>query len=185
VKRFKIKDLMVPLTEYAVIAEDASLFEAVKELEKAQEEFDTTRYRHRAMLVKNREGKIVGKLSQHDVLRALEPKYMEMKSETHQMAKLGFSKKFLLSMLENYKLFDKPLDDICKKAGQEKVIKFMHRPSDGEYIDENASLDEAIHLLIAGHHQSLLVTRGEAIIGILRLSDVFAAVFHTMKACNL
>ena len=48
---------------------------------------------------------------------------------------------------------------------------------------EDASLDEAIHQLIMGHHQSLLVTRGEKIVGVLRLTDVFAAVFHTMKEC--
>jgi hypothetical protein len=34
-----------------------------------------------------------------------------------------------------------------------------------------------------GHHQSLLVTRKEKILGILRLTDVFAAVFHKMKEC--
>ena len=42
---------MVPLSEYATVSEDATLFEAVSELEKAQEEFDHTRYRHRAILV--------------------------------------------------------------------------------------------------------------------------------------
>jgi CBS-domain-containing membrane protein len=34
-----------------------------------------------------------------------------------------------------------------------------------------------------GHHQSLLVTAGEKIVGILRLTDVFAALFHKMKEC--
>jgi len=37
--------------------------------------------------------------------------------------------------------------------------------------------------LILGRHQSLLVTRGDIITGILRLTDVFACVFHAMKAC--
>ena len=184
-KQYKIKDLVVPLSEYAVIDEDATLYEAVLALEKAQEDFDQTRYRHRAVLVKDKQNKIIGKLGQLDVLRALEPKYWEMKSESHQMAKLGFSKKFLTDMLETYKLFDKPMDDICKKAGREKVTKVMHRPTDGEFIDEDASLDEAIHLMVAGQNQSLLVTGKEGIVGILRLTDVFAAVFHSMKACHL
>jgi len=185
VKRFKVKDLMVPRSEYAVISEDASIFEAVMTLEKAQQDFDQTRYRHRAILVEDENHKIVGKLGQIDVLTALEPKYQEIKTDSRGMAKLGFSKKFLMSMLETYGLFNKPMDDVCRKTGQEKVGKYMHRPTEGEYIDENDSLDRAIHLLVFGHHQSLLVTRDDEIIGLLRMTDVFVAVFHTMKTCTL
>lgn len=184
-KKYKIKDLMVPISEYGVISEDASIYEAVRALENAQLEFDATRYRHRAILVQDKDKKIIGKLGQLDVLRSLEPKYEEMREEGSGMKKYGFSRDFLLSMLESYKLFDLPFDDICRKAGQEKVGKYMHRPTEGEYIDETAALDEAIHLLVVGHHQSLLVMRQKDIVGILRLTDVFAAVFHTMKSCGL
>lgn len=184
-KNFKIKDLLVPLSEYAVISEENTIYEAVQALEKAQQEFDQTRYRHRAILVEDKNHKIVGKLGQLDILRSLEPKYDEMSSDMAGMSKFGFSKKFLLSMLKTYELFNRPLDDICRKAGQEKVGRFMHRPTEGEYIDENESLDKVIHLLVVGHHQSLLVTQKEEIIGLIRLTDVFAAVFHAMKACAL
>jgi len=36
-----------------------------------------------------------------------------------------------------------------------------------------------------GHHLSVLVTNGRDIVGILRLTDVLAAVFHTMKECEI
>ena len=183
-KNYLVKDLMVPREEYAIIDEDANIYEAILALEKAQQDFDQTKYRHRAILVENKEGRIVGKLGQLDVLRSLEPKYEEMSADTPGIAKYGFSRKFLLSMLETYNLFDEPLDDICMKAGMEKVAKYMHRPTEGEFIDENDSLDKAIHLLVVGHHQSLLVKRGERIAGLLRMTDVFAAVFHTMKDCK-
>lgn len=176
---------MVPLNEYALISAESTIYEAVLALEKAQQEFDQSKYRHRAILVEDKDHKIVGKLGQLDILRSLEPKYEDMKSDLPGMAKFGFSKKFLLSMLENYQLFNRPLDDICRKAGQERVGKYMHRPTEGEYIAEDDSLDKAIHLLVIGHHQSLLVTRQDQIVGLLRMTDVFAAVFHTMKACNL
>ncbi len=184
-KNYQVKDLMVPRSEYAVISEDASIYEAVLALEKAQQAFDQTRYQHRAILVEDSNHKIVGKLQQHDVLRALEPKYKELNSDMPGMARYGFSKKFLLSMLETYELFGKPMDDICKKAGGEKVTDYMHRPTEGEYIDEDESLDKAIHLLVVGSHQSLLVTKQGDITGLLRLTDVFASVFHAMKECNL
>jgi len=183
-KKYKVKDLMVPLSEYAVISEEANIYDAVVALEEAQQAFDRQKYYHRAILVADKNNKIVGKLSQLDVLKALEPKYEELQSGTPGMAKYGFSKKFLISMLETYNMFDKPLDDICKKAGMQNVSKYMHQPTEGEFIDENDSMDLAIHMLVVGHHQSLLVTRKDDIVGILRLTDIFAFVFHSMKECG-
>lgn len=182
---YSIKDLMIPLDEYATVNEEATLFEAVVTLEKTQEEFDRTRYRHRAVLVLDKDRKVVGKLSQLDILRALEPKYQEMlKPGTLQES--GFSKEFIRSMIRDYNLFKDPMSDICRKAGEQKVKQFMYSPSEGEYVDENASLGEAIHQLVIGRHQSLLVTRAKDIVGILRLTDVFAAVFHVMKdSCSI
>lgn len=183
-KQYKVKDLMVPLSEYAVIPENATVFEAILALEKTQQSFNQNSYQSRAILMEDSTGNIIGKLSQLDILRALEPKYAEIKSDMPGMAKYGFSKQFLLSILETYKMFDKPLDDICKKAGMEKAVKYMHSPTEGEYISEDGSLDQAIHMLIVGSHQSLLVTQKEKIIGILRLTDVFANISQHIKECN-
>ena len=183
-KSYSVKDLMVPLSEYATVTEDATLYEAVLALEEAQENFEDrhTRYRHRAILILDKDSHVIGKLSQLDVLTALEPKYMDM-IEGEGSRRYGISKKFMKSVWEDYNLFAKPLDDICRKAGDQNVKAFMYTPTEGEYVSEDASLDIAIHQLILGHHQSLLVTRDKKIVGILRLTDVFAAVFHKMKEC--
>jgi predicted transcriptional regulator len=101
----------------------------------------------------------------------------------HGSHRFGFTKKFMRSLLEDYSLFASPLDDICRQAGEQLVRKFMHTPTDGEYVSDEATLEVAIHQLIMGQHQSLLVTHGDKIVGILRLTDVFAAVFHKMKEC--
>jgi len=185
-KTFKILDLMVPLSEYATVGDDASLYDAVMALEKAQEKYlyKHSQYRHRAILVLDEKGKVIGKVSQVDVLRALEPKYKDI-LEGRGLRGVGFSKKFLKTMLKDYVLFDSPLHDICRKASEQPVARFMETPTEGEIISETATLDEAIHQFVIGHHQSLLVTRGEDIIGILRLTDVFTAVFHMMKECKL
>ena len=57
----------------------------------------------------------------------------------------------------------------------------MQTPSEGEYVNEDTSLDTAVHKLLTGHHLSLLVTQKKKIVGILRMPDVFAATFHVMK----
>ena len=48
-----VEELIVPLEEYATVGKDATLYDAVMALEKAQEKFDYDRYfyLHRAILV--------------------------------------------------------------------------------------------------------------------------------------
>ena len=179
-----VKELMIPLAEYATVPEEASLYEIVLALEKAQGEFDQTRYRHRAVLVFDHNRHVVGKISQLDILKALEPKYEQIK-DSRSISRFGYSPRFLKKMLEQFSLWDKPLHDICKKAGRMKARDFMYTPTEGEYIREDATLDEAIHQLVVGHHQSLLVTGEKEIVGILRVSDVFREICDTIKVCEV
>jgi CBS domain-containing protein len=175
---------MVPLSEYTTVSEEATLYDAVLALEKAQQTFDPKKHRHRAVLVYDKKDKIVGKLGQLDILKTLEPKYAEM-GDLGPLSRAGFSPEFLKSMIEKFALWDKPLSDICSKAAKMKVKDVMYTPTEGEYVEESASLGEAIHQLVMGHHQSLLVTKGEKIVGILRLVDVFRRVCDAMKTCQL
>ena len=181
-----VEDLMVPTDEYATVNEDATLYEAVKALEKAQEELDRKRYHylHRAILVLDKNGKVLGKISQLDVLRALEPKYKGMGDMRH-LSRTGFSLDFIKSMMEKYALCEIPFTEMCREAANLKVKDYMYKPEEGECVEIDASLCEAIHMLVMGQHQKLLVTRDEEIVGILRLTDVFKEVFQTMESQKL
>ena len=181
----KVKDFMVPLEEYATVSHRATLYEAVLALEKAQAEFDKihSAYRHRAILVYDDNKKIIGKISQLDVLTALEPKYGEM-GHSRSMSRVAFSPQFLKNMMQTYSLLSGSFESVCRKARDTNVKDIMYTPSEGEYMDENASLREAIHQFVMGHHQSLLVTHEGKIVGILRLTDVFKEVFNVMKASS-
>jgi len=180
VKNYTVKDLMVPIAEYATIPEGSSLFEAVLALERAQEQFDHTRYHHRAVLILDKKNRVIGKLSQLDVLRAIEPRN-EKADRIVEIGRFGFSKKLIRSMRDKHRLEGALMENICDVAMKIKVEDFMQAPSEGEIVEENASLDTAVHQLVMGTHLSLLVTRNGEITGILRMSDVFAAVFHAMK----
>ncbi len=193
-KALKVRDLMIPLEDYATVSEDATLKEAVSALKEAQETFDLTRYKqdsfdpsrykHRAVLVQNNRGQVVGKLSQLDIIRGLEPKYFKIK-EQDVLERFGYSKEYLLSMMGKYSLWDKPMRDICRKALDIRVKDIMYTPSEGEYVNEDASLDEAIHQLIMGRHQSLLVVSGKKITGVLRLTDVFLEICDSIESCEI
>jgi len=180
-KDFLARDLMVPISEYATVFKGASLLEALLALEKAQEEYTHTRYSHRAVLVLDSNGQVVGKISQLAFLRAIEPGDSRSESVA-DLRKFGFSPKATSSYQETSRPGWASQADMFSAAADRKVEDCMQTLSEGEYIDENASLETAIHHLTTGKHLSLLVARGKEIVGVLRLSDVFAAVFHAVKA---
>ncbi len=187
-KNYYVKDIMIPISEYASVSEDATLFEAVMELKKAQNSYTKNKYAFRAILVLDNGGDVVGKLSQFDILKALEPKYIENESEMEKLSGGYFDASFLKPILMQYDLWNKPLDDICKKASAKKVKDFMYAPSEGDYIEENRTLDYGIHHLLIGKHHSILVTAGEKnnkIVGILRLTDVFKKICSMIETCNI
>ena len=179
-KSYRVKDLMVPISEYATVPETATLFESVLALEKAQEDYQQSRYSHRAVLILNKDKRVVGKLSQMDFLCALEPRDENL-DQIRKFNQFGFTRKAVALQQEEYLKNSPPILDVYSSAANLKVTDLMQRPTEGEYVDENTSIDMALHQLTAGSNLSLLVTRGEDIVGVLRLADVFAAVFHAMK----
>jgi CBS-domain-containing membrane protein len=175
-----VKDLMVPISEYATVVVGTSLIDAVKVLEKAQETYTTSKYQHRAIIVLDKDGRIVGKISQLRALKAIEPDF-KSNSEIEQLKGFNFSDNYITKLRDLYRSHGKIMSKVSlREASVKKVEEFMQTPSAGEYVAEDCSLDTAIHRLVAGTHLSLLVTREEKIVGILRISDVFAAVFHKM-----
>jgi hypothetical protein len=60
-KTVSIKELMVPLNEYATVSEDATLADAIQALDHAQETFCQNKYRHRAILVLDKNQQPMGK----------------------------------------------------------------------------------------------------------------------------
>ncbi len=180
----KVKDLMVPLAEYATVTEDATLNEAVLALDEAQNKVDQSREKHRAILVLDKNRHLVGKLTQWDVSAGIEPGYRTIENIT-ESSHFGLTPEYLRTMMQDFGLWRKPLADLCRKASEILVKDIMSKPAPGEYIDEEASLDEAIHLLVMGHHLSLIVKKGDAITGILRMSDVFNDICGKVKACKI
>lgn len=184
-KELTVKSLMVPLADYAVVSGEATLTEALDALEQAQAKFRQDTYRHRAVLVVDDAGQVVGKLSQNDVLMGLEPGYRNVQPLSG-LSHWELSQEMIRSMMIDNKLWDRPLEDICRKAVRFKVRDIMYTPAGGEYVSQDASLDEAIHQLVMGRHQSLLVVQGERqVVGILRLTDVFNEVRKHIQACEL
>jgi CBS domain-containing protein len=71
------------------------------------------------------------------------------------------------------------------KASKIRVKNIMSTLTKGEFVDEDANLEQAMHLFVIGHHQSLLVTRKSEIVGILRLTDVVNEICRAIEACRI
>jgi CBS domain-containing protein len=175
-----VKESMVPIKKYATVSRDATLREAILALEKAQMALDPSRHKHRAILVLDESGKVVSKITMKHILIALEPNYGKVEG-TGVLERSGYSPDLIRSMLENNALWTEPLQFFRERAAKLKVGDLIHAPSEDEYIDENATLGEAIHQMIVNPYLSLLVTRGDEVLGILRLSDVFIKICDVIK----
>lgn len=180
-----LQELMVPIAEYATVSEDANVFEAINALEDAQKAFHPNRYRHRAILVLDSKKRVAGKLNQHDVIQALEPQYKKSKERSKRvLGHFGFGESFIEPVSTLY-MVDNPLHNLYQKTFEQNVKEFMHVPTKEEYIEDSASMNEAIHRLIIGQHHSLLVTDGSETVGVLRLTDVFELIHLRLKALEL
>jgi Mg2+/Co2+ transporter CorC len=180
-----IKEVMITMSYYALVSHEDTLGTAIKALKGAR---DDTRYKykHRAVLVYGKDkNDIVGKLSLRCVLRALEPKYRQFEHPENVgsigLSRFGFNDDFLRSMVENLSLWDETLEELVKKAAKLKVSDAMYTPSNGEYVNAEAHIAEAVHQFILGCHQSLLVLENDKVVGILRLADVFELVCDILE----
>lgn len=179
-KNYLVKDLMVPISEYATVTVGTSLLEAIRVLEQAQEAYTVSKYQHRAILVLNPAGQVVGKISQLRALKAIEGDH-EFNQEIDEMRKFNFSEAYIAQLRDKFRSRKIIIEEsTLRETAAKKVEEFMQAPTPGEYVSEDCSVDTAIHKLVAGTHLSLLVTRNKDIVGVLRISDVFAAVFHEM-----
>ncbi len=174
---------MLPVSEYVTVSKAATLAEAINALKTVQAESDQ-KYPHRAILIHDENKHVIGKVSFIDILRGLEPKYDEMLPDKKSLH-LGFTRQYQKSILQKMKLWEKPLEHICRKAASRKVETFMGTLTEGEFIEKDNSLDEAIHQLVMGNYQSLLVLEAKEVVGILRLTDVFEFISDEVSACKL
>ncbi len=178
-KEKKVSEVMIPLSDYATVSENETLAHAIGELKEAQNDTKYTR-KHRALLAYDSKNNITGKLSIRCIFKALEPKYSQFERSGDLgnigLSRFGFNEDFLASLVDNFDLWDETLDELLKKASSLKVKDIMYTPSNGEFVNEDALIAEAVHQFILGCHQSLLVIKDDSVVGVIRLVDLFDLV---------
>ncbi len=82
-------------------------------------------------------------------------------------------------------MWNKPLSNLVEKASTVTVRDLVREIAEGETVDAEDSLDRALHQLIVGRFQSLLVTSNGDIVGILRLADIYEEICKRLRAHNV
>lgn len=150
----KVKDLVIPLSEYPHMPYWASLKEAIVQLNVAYESG------HHAVLVFDEAYKLVGMLLQKEILRGLEPKFAQHYEEGVPIA----------------------WDDLLKSGSEKRLAQpikeFMSDVT--AKIDAQDSILKVSHIMLQKDAYLLPVIEGEKLIGVVRMGDLFHEITKIM-----
>lgn len=164
-------DLMIPLDAYPVVPRDATLVQAIRALRRAEHRLRATRHPARAVLVADSNGKIVGQVGHLEMLQALEPRY-GLLGDLGTLSRAGVSEEIFGSLIDHLRFWRGDMKVVSERVRNVKVSEVM-RPI-AESISEDAPLSEAIHKIVIWQTMRALVTRGDRVVGVLRLADLLA-----------
>lgn len=179
-KSILIKDVMIPISNYMTIKEEDTLFDVFHMLEKNKEE--STKHAHRDAIVINDKGEFKGKVTMIDLFRALEPNY---KNLTKDYKKSVLKKEYVMKAVKDFNLWLEPIQTLCQRGNKITVAEIMHVPEDHEYVQEEDSIEKALHEYVMGVHQPLIVKKGDKVTGLLRFGDLFEIIRKEMLACPI
>ncbi len=143
------KDVMIPISDCAQVAEDHSLQAAMIMLSAYRQRLSKTSYPPRFVLVHDENYKVVGVLRHLEILKAL----------AKASGASGIS-------------FPKMIGVAVRVAAKDAMTSY----SEAEHIDADASAEEAVEKMLAGSFRHLIVEEGGEQVGIIRLSEIFAQI---------
>jgi predicted transcriptional regulator len=183
-EKMKVRELMRPVEEFPRVSNQATFMEVVDALETAQQAFSSGKAPQRILLVYDDAGQILGKLSPLDVVKGLEPNYGGI-DDLKDVSHYRLAQSTLEAMKEQFRLWQAPLAELCKKAYNVRIGNFIRLPSPDHMVNADDKMDNAFHLFVVGRHDSLFVKDGEKIVGLIRFSDVYKKIAQTMRACPI
>jgi CBS-domain-containing membrane protein len=150
----KVKDLIIPISDYPHMPYWGTLKEAIVQLNVA---YDTG---HHTVLVFDEAYKLVGMLLQKDILRGLEPKFAQHYEEGVPIA----------------------WDDLLKSGGEKQLVRpikeFMSAVT--ALIDAEDSILKTSHIMLQKDLYLLPVTEEDKLVGVVRMGDLFHEITNVV-----
>jgi len=175
-----VRDLLVPLAEYAVTTPEKTLAEAVPTLRKLYclvEDGKCTEAGHRNILVLDRSGTLVGILDFRSILRILMPEIAG--GLTEKLEALGISIAFAQAGTADLDEARLSFRARVIKNAETKVSDVMLKIRGT--IDVEADLMEALTLLYKNKISVIPVYESGKVVGVLRESDLFLNVAEILS----
>ena len=170
---------MTHIADYKTINEDKTLYDVFQILEA---ETSSGKPEHRDLIVLDSAGDFKGKVTMLDIFKALEPNYKKLDTN---ITNGTFTKDYILKAIKDFNLWLEPVKNLCERGSGIKISNVMHTPKEHEYVDEEDSLEKALHEYVTGVHQPLIVRQGDQVTGILRFEDLYEVIREHMLACKL
>lgn len=177
--KLKVKDMMVPIDDYAVTTTDKLLKEAVPELMRIYCQVETgkcTEAGHRTSLVLDGYGKLVGILDFKSILKVLIPEIAGGLSGKLQA--LGISMAFAEADAHDMDSSKQGFRFRVRQNAQTRVGDVMLKLRGT--IDADAGFLDALKMIYRNKVTVLPVFEGDKLVGVLRDSDLFLAAANVL-----
>jgi len=162
----KVRDVMIPLADYATVTEDATVKECIEVMRRALTGGKGDTY-IRCLLVLDKEQRPRGILTLRDLIRAIEPGFADPQklAETIQWAasKPEFG-------------WDQFFDEKQARERTMKTVKDVMRQLKLITVEADAPLLHAAFLMVKHNIGRLPVTEGDRVVGMVRLNEVFMEI---------
>jgi CBS domain-containing protein len=176
----KVRDLLVPLSEYAVTTAGESLAKAVPVLKRLYcktEDGKCTAAGHRNILVLDDSGKLVGIMSFRSILKALIPEFAG--GTTARLESLEVSIAFAQAGAPHLDEAQMSFRARVLKNAETKVQDVMLKIRGT--IDADSDLLEAVKMICSNKITVIPVYEKGKLLGVLRDSDLFLVVADILK----
>jgi uncharacterized membrane protein len=177
--QLKVKEIMVPIGDYAVTTTDKPLKEAVPELMKIYCQVETgkcTEAGHRTSLVLDTKGELVGILDFKSILKILIPEIAGgVSGKLHALGvSIAFAEADAHDMDQAKQGFRSRVRQNAQTLVKDVMLKIRGT------IDSNAGFLDALKMIYRNKITVLPVYEGGKLVGVLRDSDLFLAAANVL-----
>lgn len=166
-------DIMIPINRYPNIFQGATIREAMAEFEHAFLNVDDCMSLPRALLVIDENHNLIGMIRRRDLLKALEPRFMQQVPHHHQKEYFDIEGDPNLVALSSGKL----IKTMRSQANQ--VIDDIMLPADLMFtVDYNDHIAKVVYIMALKDLNLLPVMQEGKVVGVVRSVDVFHEVAH-------
>ncbi|MGQ9532179.1 MAG: CBS domain-containing protein [Desulfotomaculales bacterium] len=163
----KVRDLMIPVAEYATVSAGATVAEAVAVLKNSFCRLETGEcYGHRSVLVLDEAGRPLGLLTFRDLLRAIEPRYLAPEKSRLPVDWNGRVPEVFWEGMFTERVL----------AEAQKKVREILPARQLLTVEADDPLMKAAHLMLRHNVGTIPVLEEGRVVGMIRINEVFLAI---------